>query len=162
MAVSKFEDTVVDMLINNIDKWYTGYKDVCVQYSRQVGIRYRNGGHGVVDLAVHIFIPNRPGAGNHYNFEIKSCLGDLNSGNGMNLYGMYNYLVYPHSLITTLPGILTYDMVERKLNAIGCDHAGIIGVISDKDFVVERRARRYNGNGAPKDIKAHEYKNGRV
>ncbi len=159
MAISEFENAVAKMIIENPDKWYTGYKDVCIEYAQQVGYRYKNGGHGIVDLVVHIFRPYKPNAGNRYNFEIKSCESDLNSGRGLNLYAMYNYLVYPRSSITTLPGVLTYDKIEKKLKDINCEHAGIICVVSDSDFIVERPARRYNGDGMPHSIKAHKYKN---
>ena len=161
MAISSFENVVTEMIINNIDKWYTGYKDVCIEYAQQVGTRYKNGGHGIVDLVVHIFRPYKQANGNRYFFEVKSSIGDLNTGKGLNLYGMYNYVVYPKSLITSLPGVLTYDIIDKKLKSIGCEHAGIIGVISDNDFIVEKKARRYNGDGMPNGIKAHKYKNGR-
>lgn len=161
---NRYEDAVVEMLLNNPFKWYTGYKNVCFEFVRQKGINYKNGGHGVVDLYVHVRRPQIQyfGTGNDYYFEIKSGVSDLNSGKGLNLYGMYNYLVYPRSMITTLPGVLTYDIVERKLKEIGCEHAGIIGVLSDNDFVVERIARRYNGDGIPQTIKPYIHKNRRV
>lgn len=162
MGVSEFENKVVQMLKNNVDKWYTGYKGVYLDFRQQAVCRYENGGHGVVDLAVNAFMPGKPYAGNWYNFEIKSSKSDLNSGRGLNLYTMYNYIVYPHILITTLPGIITLDAVERKLKEINCEHAGIIAVISDNDFEVIRRAKRYHGNGMPKTIKAYEYKTGRI
>lgn len=158
MAVSEYEYTVINMLLNNLDKWYEGYKGVHVEFFQQAACRYKNGGHGIVDLSVHIYSPKKKNGGNWYNFEIKSGESDLNSGRGLNLYSMYNYLVYPKSLITTLPGILTYDKVDKKLKSIDAEHAGIIGVISDNEFIVERKARRYNGEGMPKDIKPHRYK----
>jgi len=158
MAISIFENAVTQMIVNNVDKWYDGYKNVCVDYVQQAACRYKNGGHGVVDLVVHIYLPNKPCAGNQYNFEIKSSSGDLNSGNGLNLYGMYNYLVYPRSPITTLPGAITREMVEQKLASVGCDHVGIIAIVSDDDFVVERKARRYSGDGMPNKVKAHKHK----
>lgn len=156
--MSKFEDAVTKMLIENTDKWYNGYKNVNIDYEQQSVCRYKNGGHGIVDLRIWIYRGWMKHAGNAYNFEIKSSPGDLNSGNGLNLYGMYNYLVYPRIAISILPGIITYDMVEKKLNDIGCDHAGIIGIISDDDFVVERKARRYSGDGMPSAIKPYKYK----
>lgn len=156
--MSIYEDAVVKMLLENVDKWYTGYKNVNIEYTTQAVCRYKNGGHGRADLKVMIYRGYAIQAGNVYNFEIKSCAGDLNSGRGLNLYGMYNYLVYPRIAITTLPGIITYDMAEKKLHDIGCDHAGIIGIISDNDFIVERKARRYSGSGMPCEIKPHIYK----
>ena len=160
--MSRFENVVTEMLMNNVDRWYAGYRNVCVDYAQQVGIRYNNGGHGIVDLAVHIFRPDKRTDGNWYYFEIKSSIADLNSGKGMNLFGMYNYLVYPRSLISSLPGVLTYDLIDRKLKSIGCEHVGIIGVISDNDFVVERRARRYKGSGIPGNIKSYKHENRRI
>lgn len=162
MPISSFENTVAGLLIKNIDKWYTGYKDVNIEYCQQSVFRYKNGGHGIVDLCITIYRGYMKHAGKRYNFEIKSCPRDLNSGNGMNLYGMYNYLVYPKIQITTLPGIITYEMVEKKLSDIGCDHAGIIGIINDNEIVVERKAIKYSGEGMPNEIKAHMYKNARI
>ena len=159
MAVSEFENTVLQMIIQKAENWYDGYKDVYIDYSQQVGYHYKNGGHGVVDIVVHIYCPRKRYGGSYYNFEIKSCASDLNSGRGLNLFGMYNYLVYPKSQITTLPGIITFDMIEKKLKEIGCEHAGIIAVISDDDFIVERKARRYYGDEVPKSIKGHKFKN---
>lgn len=155
--MSKFETMVSEMLINNIDRWYDGYKKVCISYGEQTTCRYKNGGHGVVDFSVRIFIPFKKNNGITYHFEIKSSESDLNSGRGLNLFATYNYLVYPKSMITTLPRVLTYEKVDKKLKQEGCEHAGIIGVISDNDFVIERMAKRYNGDGIPSGIKAHKF-----
>lgn len=161
MAISEFEKVVAQMIMEKSDKWYDGYKNVYMQYNQQVGCHYKNGGHGIIDLVVHVYNPKKIAGGSFYNFEIKSCLSDLNSGRGLNLFGMYNYLVYPRIAITKLPGIITLDIVENKLKEIGCEHAGIIGVINDNDFIVERKAKRYYGDGMPSTVKAYKYKNSR-
>ena len=107
MGISSFERTVTEMLVKDFEKWYGAFKNVRVEYRQQVGCRYKNGGHGIVDLVVHIFMPRKPESGSWYNFEIKSNISDLNTGRGMNLYAMYNYVVYPRSMIKSLPGVLT-------------------------------------------------------
>ena len=150
------------MLMRKRDEWYNGYQGVRFEFTQQATCRYRNGGHGRVDLAANVFMPTKITGGNRYHFEIKSCKSDLDTDRGLNLFATYNYLVYPKLPITTLPGIITYEMVEQKLKDIGCEHAGIIAVISDDDFIVERKARRYNGDGAPPAIKAYQHKNCRI
>lgn len=159
---SKFEDAAIQMLIDNPFGWYSGYSKVSFTFGREGRCLYKNGGRGRVDLFAHVRIPGKFGGGSNYQFEIKSCKGDLYSGNGLNLFGMYNYLVYPKTSITSLPGSITYEMVVDRLKEIDCEHAGIIAIISDEEFIVERKAKRYYGDGMPPDIKPYTYKNCRT
>lgn len=154
----KFEECAVRLLTEKPFVWYNGYKDVRFSFRQQATCRYLNGGHGRVDLAAHVYAPTKQSGGSFYNFEIKSCKADMDTNKGFNLFSMYNYLVYPRCQITSIPGAITFDMVAQKLVDIGCEHVGIIAVISDNEFVVERKARRYYGNGMPPVIKSHRHK----
>lgn len=154
---SYYEGWVVHLLMAKKDVWYSGYKDVRFDFNSQATCRYKNGGHGRCDLVVHAYMPEKPQSGSYYNFEIKSGKRDLFSDKGLNLFSMYNYLVYPHSQITILPDALTYEIVEQRLKEIGGDHVGIIALVSDTDIVIERQAHRYYGDGMPPDIKGHSF-----
>lgn len=154
---SLFEDTAIRLLTENPFGWYSGYPDVRFEFRPQATCKYKNGGHGRVDLLAHVYMPKKRIGGSYYNFEIKSSKSDMDTDNGLNLFGMYNFFVYPRVPITTLPGIITYDMAVEKLKDIGCDHAGIIAITSDNSYEVERKARRYNGDGIPPAIKAHSF-----
>lgn len=157
---SSFEDTAVKLLMENPLEWYSGYTAVVFELKRQATCRYKNGGHGRVDLSAHVYRPSKMAGGSYYNFEIKSCKSDMETDNGLNLFNMYNYFVYPRVPITMLPGTITYDMAVQKLKDIGCEHAGIIAVTSDDSFVIERKAKRYKGDGIPPAIKAYNFRIG--
>lgn len=155
---SWFEMDVAHILMRQPIKWYDGYKNVRIEYDYQVTCRYKNGGHGRVDFMAHIYMPSKPYEGSYFNFEFKSSKNDLYSNKGLNLFGMYNYIVYPKSALESVPGSITYNMVEQRLKHIKCDHVGIICIINDHDYIVERKAKRYYGSDMPPEVKAHCFK----
>ena len=155
---SWYEMDVAHILMMPPLKWYDGYKDVRCTFTYQATCKYKNGGHGRCDLVAHICMQSKPYGGSYYNFEIKSGKNDLYSNKGLNLFGMYNYIVYPRYAVASMPGALTYDIVSKRLTDIGCEHVGIICIVSDNDYIVERKAKRYYGDGMPPDIKAYKYK----
>ena len=156
---SFYEMDVAHILMTQPMKWYDGYKDVRIKFEYQATCRYKNGGHGRVDLSAHVYMPGKGHGGSWYNFEIKSSKSDLYSNKGLNLFNMYNYMVYPRSVLPSMPGAITYEMIEQRLKEIGCEHAGIICIINDHDYIVERKAKRYYGDGMPPEVKEHNFGN---
>lgn len=155
---SLFEMDVAHILMKPPIKWYDGYKDVRWAVTYQATCRYKNGGHGRCDFMAHIFMPSKPFDGSYFNFEIKSGKNDLYSNKGLNLFGMYNYIVYPRYALESMPGAITYDIVAKKLKEIGGDHVGIICIVNPNEYIVERKAKRYYGDGMPPEIKAYKFK----
>ena len=90
---------------NNDPRIYTA-KEVTFDYSTLHPIR--------VDYMRFKPIDNTIGGieqGVFYCYEIKSCIEDYNSGNGLNFIGDYNYLVMPRELYEKLSSVLCYGPV---------------------------------------------------
>lgn len=158
MPNSLYEMDVAHILMRQPLKWYDGYKDVQFAFDIQSTCRYKNGGHGRVDMSAHVYLPGKKAGGSFFNFEIKSGRRDLYSNKGLNLYGMYNYIVYPRYPLSSIPGAIDYEIVSQRLEEIGCQHVGIICIINDHDYIVERKAKRYYGDGMPPEIKSYRHK----
>ena len=144
--VSLFEEVAVSLVLSD-------WKDKCdrqnlyrLEWGRNAHVGYGRKKWGLVDLVVNLRNLRTLVACKTIHYEMKSCVLDLCSGNGVNLYADYNYIVYPKDCrhYVTSGKSLSFEYLDKWTKKRKLEYVGIICIDEDLKLQVEREARHKN------------------
>lgn len=121
------------MLSKLTEKYINPNHDTRIYYAKEVSFDYGTKNDVRVDYMQFKPVNNTVSGIEHGDvlcFEIKSCVEDFHSGNGLNFIGDYNYLVTTREI---------YEQIKTELPM----HIGVL-VPDDTDLKSVRRAKRMN------------------
>ena len=109
---------ITDKLSKAVELRINPHNDPRIYWSKEVTFySYTTGGNSIVNSSVRVdYMEFKPvnltvsgiEHGDVYVYEVKSCIDDHKSGNGLNFIGDYNYLVMPEELYAELKDHIPY------------------------------------------------------
>ena len=120
MSNSAFQDKAVDFIIYSLNDDYGENKDSYIAYREECPEKKEDGSNGRVDLKAGLLTDDgRPIL--LMNFEMKSSINDMKTGNGLNFNEQYNFIVVPFDL-------KIIRRAESLLKALDRNDVGIIAI----------------------------------